>query len=449
MSLLLEESYPMSTTTNRRDFLKRSTAAGMGFWVSTRSVFADDKSPNEKFGVVCVGVGGRGADNVQAMTGERVLGLCEVDELRGVPSFKRLPDVPRFSDYRVMLDKLHKQIDAVVVSTPDHMHAPITLAAIDLGKHVYCEKPLTRTVAEARRVAEAAAKHKVVTQMGNDGNAQAGARRNVELIRSGVLGKVSEVHAWTDRPGAFWKQALDRPTETPAVPSTLKWDLWIGVAPPRPYHPTYLPGKWRGWYDFGTGALGDMACHICNVAFWGLDLRDPTAIEAETSEAYDETYPAWSKVNWEFPANASRPGVRFHWYDGGKKPSVDLVSGRELPDNGSIIIGEKGTLYIPNPDGAQTVLLPEERLKDFKGLPHTLPDSPEHHAEWIRNCKKGDLGLDYMSHFGRAGLMTESLLLGALAIRVGKRIEWDARNRKITNLPEANRFIDQPYRKGW
>jgi len=439
----------MPRGTSRRRFLQQSVVAGAGFWVATRPADGQTPSRHDKLNVVCVGIGGRGADNVGAVTGENVLGLCEVDEVRGAQSFKRLPDVPRFADYRVMLDKLHKQIDAVVVSTPDHMHAPVTLAAIELGKHVYCEKPLTRTVAEARRIAEAAARHKVVTQMGNGGNAQSGARRNVELLRSGALGKVSEVHAWTDRPGAFWKQALDRPIETPPVPPTLKWDLWLGVAPRRPYHPAYLPGKWRGWYDFGTGALGDMACHICNVAFWGLDLRDPTAVECETSEQYDETFPAWSRVKWEFPANVSRPGVRFFWYDGGRKPAPDLVGGRELPDNGSIVIGEKGTLYVPSPDGAERVLLPEDRFKDFKQPPRSLPDSPGHHEEWIRNCRKGDLGLDYMSHFVRAGAMTEALLLGAVAIRTGKRLEWDARKMKITNVPEANQYIDPPYRKGW
>ncbi len=421
--------------------------AGVGFWVCSRPAFGQSKSPNEKLGIVCAGVGGRGADNVGAMVGERILGLCDVDEARGAGMFKRLPDVPKFADYRIMFDKLHKQIDAVVVSTPDHMHAPITLAAMALGKHVYCEKPLTRTVAEARRVIEATARQKVVTQMGNGGNAQAGARRNVELLRAGVLGEVREVHAWTDRPGAFWKQGLDRPMETSPVPPTLKWNLWLGVAPKRPYHPAYLPGKWRGWYDFGTGPIGDMACHICNVAFWALDLKDPTAVEAETSEPFEETYPAWSKVKWEFPGNAKRPGVRLYWYDGGKKPSRELVEGRELPDNGMIFVGEKGTLSVPSPDGTARILLPESRFKDLKTPPQTIPDSPGHHDEWIRNCKKGDLGLDYMSHFGRAGEMTEALLLGALATRLGKRLEWDARGRKITNLLDANQYIDPPYRK--
>lgn len=439
----------MSNRTSRRRFLKSSIAAGAGFWVAGRPSYAESRSPNDKLSIACVGIGGRGAGNVEGMMGENIIALCEVDEVRGNEMLKRLPDVAKFADYRVMFDKLHKQIDAVVVSTPDHMHAPITLAAIELGKHVYCEKPLVRTVAEARRVAEATAKHKVVTQMGNGGNAQGGARRNVELLRAGVLGTVREVHSWSDRPGAFWKQALDRPIETPPVPPTLKWDLWLGVAPQRPYHPAYLPGKWRGWYDFGTGALGDMACHICNVAFWGLDLRDPTAIECECSEPYDETYPAWSKVKWEFPANAKRPGVRLYWYDGGKKPSPELVENRELPDNGMIVIGEKGTLFMPSADGAARVLIPEDKFKDLKKPPKTIPDSPGHHGEWIRNCKNGDLGVDYMSHFGRASVMTESLLLGALAIRVGKRIEWDAKKQKITNVPDANQYIDPPYRKGW
>lgn len=439
----------MSSKTTRRRFLRQSLATGAGFWMGARTAPARPASRREKLNIACVGVGGRGAHNVQAMMGENIVALCEVDRDQGARVLKRLPDVPTFVDYRVMFDKLHKQIDAVVISTPDHMHAPIAMAAIELGKHVYCEKPLTRTVAEARRVAEAAAKRKLVTQMGNDGNASPGARRNVELLRAGVLGPVREIHAWSDRPGAFWKQALDRPTDTPPVPDTLRWDLWLGVAPWRPYHPTYLPGRWRGWFDFGTGALGDMACHICNVAFWGLDLGDPAAVEAETSEPFEETYPAWSRVRWEFPARADRPAVRMHWYDGGKQPSADLVGGRDLPDNGSIIIGERGTLFIPSADGAARVLLPEDKFKDLKPPPQVIPDSPGHHEEWIRNCKQGDPGLDYMSHFGRAGRMTEAVLLGVLAIRVGKRLEWDAREMKVTNVREANQYVDPPYRKGW
>ena len=439
----------MPRKSNRREFLKTATAAGVGFWVAGRPDPVNAGSPNEKLDIACVGAGGRGAGNIEGVKGENIVALCDVDEQRASGTYKAFANVPKFTDYRRMFDKIHKHVDAVVVSTPDHMHAPITLAAMQLGKHVYCEKPLTRTVAEARRVAEAAAKYKVTTQMGNGGNAQSGARRSVEIIRSGAIGSVREIHAWTDRPVGWWPQGLDRPKDSPPVPSHLQWDLWLGVAPQRPYHPAYLPSKWRGWWDFGTGALGDMACHICNVAFWSLDLKGPTAVECEVSGLHAETAPQWSKVVWEFPARSHRPPVKLHWYDGGKKPPPQLAQGHQMPGNGSLLIGDKGTLYLPSPDGAESILLPEDKFADFTPPPKTLPDSPGHHAEWIQACKQGKQGKQYMSYFGRAALMTEALLLGNLAVRTGRRIEWDARSMKVTNLDRANSYIDPPYRKGW
>jgi predicted dehydrogenase len=407
------------------------------------------QSPNEKLNIACVGVGGRGRGNLDGVHSENIVALCDVDHVRAEGAFKRYPDVPKFDDYRRLFDRLHGEIDAVVVSTPDHMHAPITLAAMELGKHVYCEKPLVHTIHEAREVGKAAAKYKnLATQMGNGGNARDGARRSVELIRAGVLGPVREVHAWSDRPAKWWPQGIDRPKEGPAVPDTLAWDLWLGVAPKRPYNPAYLPFKWRGWYDFGTGALGDMGCHICNVAFWGLELADPVAVECEASDHHEETFPEWSKVVWEFPAVKDRPAVKFHWYDGGQKPSSDLVAGHGIPDNGSIIVGEKGTLFLPSPDGTNGILLPEDRFADFIGPSETIPRSPGHHEEWIEACKLGH-STEAMSHFGRAAIMTEAVLIGNLAVRTGKRIEWNAREMKVRNVPEANAYINPPYRKGW
>ena len=439
----------MRRRNTRREFLKTTTAAGLGFWITDRAGATESKSPNEKLNVACIGIGGRGRDNVNAVSGENIVALCDVDDTRAGDAYKNYPKAQKFTDYRRLFDKLHKHIDAVTVSTPDHMHAPVSLAAMQLGKHVYCEKPLTRTVGEARRMAEAAARYRVVTQMGNGGNATPGARRTVEMLRAGVVGAIREIHAWSDRPGTIWKQGIDRPKDTPPVPPTLQWDLWLGVAPKRPYHPAYIPGKWRGWYDFGTGPIGDMGAHICNVAFWALDLRDPQTIECETSERHAESFPAWSRIRWEFPARGDRPAVRFHWYDGGQRPPAELVEGRSLPGNGMILVGEKGSMYLPSADGSEHVLLPEKKFEGMAPPPKTLPDSPGHHQEWIRNCKAGDLGLDYMSHFGRAAIMTECLLLGVLAVRMGKRIEWDARAMKVTNVPEANAFVDPPYRQGW
>ncbi len=439
----------MARRSSRREMLKRTAAVGAGFWVAGRPLRAWGKSPSEKLNIACIGVGGQGGNNLGRVQSQNIVALCDVDDQRAADAFKNHPNAAKFHDYRELLDKMHKGIDAVVVSTPDHMHAVITLAAIQLGKHVYCEKPLTRTVAEARRVAKAAEKHNVVTQMGNGGNAQDGARRNVELLRAGILGPVREVHAWSDRPVGWWPQGLDRPKETPPVPDTLKWDLWLGVAPQRPYHPAYVPSAWRGWWDFGTGALGDMGCHICNVAFWGLDLRDPTAIECEVPDVHAETAPMWSKVVWQFPARGDRPAVKLHWYDGGKKPPAELVEGREIPGNGSIIVGEKGTMFLPSSNGSERVLLPAEAFAELKEPPVTLPRASGHHEEWIEACKEGKTRKDVMSHFGRAALMTETLLLGNLSVRAGRRIEWDPNAMKVTNLPEANAYVDPPYREGW
>jgi predicted dehydrogenase len=439
----------MSRKSPRREFLKHVAAAGAGFWVTGRLSAAPSRSPHEKLNVACIGVGGRGAGNVEGVKGENIVALCEVDARHGSGVLNAYPNVPKFTDFRRMFDKMHKDIDAVTVSTPDHMHAMITLAAMQLGKHVYCEKPLTRTVAEARRVTLAAAKYKVATQMGNGGNSSNGARRTVELIRSGAIGPVREIHSWTDRPGAFWKQGLERPKERPAIPETLDWECWLGVAPHRPYHKVYLPGSWRGWYDFGTGALGDMACHICNVFFWGLDLRDPTAIAADVSDRREESFPASSHVIWEFPERNGRAALKFHWYDGGRRPSREATGIGSLVDNGSVLIGDKGRMYLDNPNGSNAILLPEKQFEGFQRPSQTLPGGTDHHGEWIQACKDGKFGMEWMSHFGRAGLMTEALLLGNIAIRTGRRIEWDARNMKVTNVPEANAYVDEPCRNGW
>ena len=436
----------MARRTNRRDFLKASAAVGAGFWVAARPSWVQAKSANEKLNIAGVGVGGKGASDIGAVAGENIVALCDVDHVQAAKTFARFSDAEQFNDYRVMLDKMHKQIDAVVVATPDHMHAPVSLAAMELGKHVYCEKPLTHTVAEARRVAAAARKYKVTTQMGNQGHSNRGSRRSVEIIQSGAIGTVREVHCWTDRPVGRWPQGVDRPAERPPVPDTLEWNLWLGVAPKRPYNPAYLPFNWRGWWDFGTGAMGDMACHVCDIAFWALDLKDPSAIACEVSGLHKETGPLWSKIVWEFPARGNRPPVKLRWYDGGKKPPKKLVEGEEMPGNGSLFIGDKGKLYSPDSYGSRYILLPKAKFADFKEPPKTLPDPIGHHKEWIQACKQGKQSL---SHFQYAGAMTEVLLLGNLSVRTGKRIEWDAKAMKVTNLPAANRYVDPPYRKGW
>ena len=435
----------MSRSITRRRLLETS-ATGVGYWVAGGAIQAATRSPNERLNIAFVGAGGRGAGNVRGLDHENIVAFCDVDQQRAGETYEAHPNVERFTDYRRLFDKRANDFDAVVVSTPDHMHAIITLAALDLGKHVYCEKPLTRTIAEARRVADAAKRAKVATQMGNGGMATDGARRTVEIIRSGAIGAVHEVHAWTDRPGDYWRQGLDRPTEAPATPSTLDWDLWLGVAAKRPYHSAYVPSSWRGWFDYGTGALGDMACHVCNVAFWALDLGAPSAVEAETSPRFAETFPAKCRIRWTFPATGDRPAVALNWYEADQKPPADLFGGEDVVDNGILFVGEQGRLYCPSPNGSHGMLLPREKFADFVDPAPTLPRVRNHHQEWVDACKAGKTG---MSHFEYAGAMTEALLVGNLAVRVGDRIEWDAGAMKVTNVPAANAFVDPSYRTGW
>ncbi len=432
----------------RRQFVHRSAAAtaALAFpFVSVRNVLG----ANNRLNIAGIGVGGKGASDVANVDDQNIYALCDVDEVNAAGSFKKFPQAKRFKDFRVMLEKEGKNIDAVTVSTPDHMHAPASLMAMKMGKHVYCQKPLTHTVHEARQMAEVARRQKVATQMGNQGHCSPDTRRLVELVQAGVLGKVNEIHVWTDRPSNWWPQGIERPKETPPVPPTLDWDLWLGVAPFRPYHPAYVPFKWRGFWDFGTGALGDMACHCMDLAFFSLKLGAPASVEAQSSGVNEETAPNWSVITYEFPAQGARPATKMTWYDGGKKPSADLVKGRELSGNGIILMGDKDTLHVANYWGTGS-FLSGAKVEDYKNIAETLPKPPgferNHHTEWIKACKGGPKAL---SNFDYAGSMTEAVLLGNVALRAGKKILWDSKNLKITNAPEADRYLRTEYRKGW
>lgn len=437
----------MKRIKQRRQFLQSTGIAGVGFWVGTAA--ADEKaekspSPNEKLDIAIIGAGGKGADNLGNVSSENIVALCDPDENRARGAFGRYPKAKQYKDFRRMFDDMAQKIDAVVVSTPDHMHAPASVMAMKLGKHVYCEKPLTHSIHEARVMREVAAQQKVATQMGNQGHSNRGARRAVEVVRAGAIGPVREVHAWTNRP--IWPQGIDRPTATPSVPNNMDWYLWLGVAQDRPYHPSYAPFNWRGWWDFGTGALGDMACHILDMAFWSLELENPTAIEAEVSDMHAESPPKWAIIRYEFPARGDLPPCKFTWYDGNKKPPQELVAGEKLPSGGSILVGEKGTMFVPDDYGARFILLPKERFADYKGPEESIPRSPGHHREWLNACKGGPAA---MSNFDYASRLTETVLLGNLAVRTGKRIEWDAKNMRVTNYPDANQYVRREYRKGW
>lgn len=440
----------MTHRITRRRFLKASAIAASA--LSFPAILPHKViGANEKLQIAGIGAGGKGAVDVGYCAGESIVALCDVDEQNAAGTFAKFPMAKKYKDYREMLAREEKSIDAVTVSTPDHVHAPASILAMKMGKHCYCQKPLTHSVFEARRMAEVAREKKVATQMGNQGYAHPGTRRLVEVIRAGALGHVREVHVWTDRP--IWPQGVSRPADLQPVPSTLAWDLWLGPAPERPYHPAYVPFKWRGWWDFGTGALGDMGCHNMGLAFFALELRDPVSVEAASSGINSETAPEWSIITYEFPARSSHGPVKLVWYDGHKKPPQNMVKGRGLPENGVIMVGEKDTLFVPSYWGGGG-FLSGAKIEDFKSIPESLPRLPSatedndkaHHLEWIAACKGGPRG---QSNFDHSGPMTEAVLLGNVALRAGKKIEWDAKSLKVTNVPDASKYIQREYRKGW
>jgi len=441
---------------SRRQFMG-GAAAVAAFTIVPRHVLGGqgNKPPSDKLNVAGIGVGGRGAADINACEAENVVALCDVDGRQAGGTYKKFPNAKVYQDFRKMLDAEDKNIDAVTIGTPDHIHAPAAIRAMKMGKHVYCEKPMAHTIREAREMTRVARKMGVVTQMGNQGHAGEGLRLYYEFIKDGAIGAVKEVHVWTDRAGvpdgrAWWPQGVDRPKDTPPVPEGLDWDLWLGPAPVRPYHPDYVPFKWRGWFDFGCGALGDMAVHNADPAFFALEFGAPIAAEAESSPVNDETFPKWSIITYYFPAKGNRPAVTMKWYDGGKLPECPPeleAEGRKLGDNGILFVGDKGKLLGPSHAGAPR-LIPESRMKEYGRPPKMLERSGDHHQEWIKACKDGK-PQNAKSGFWYAGPFTEALLVGNLAVRTGKRIEWNSKKMKVTNVPEANQYVSKTYRAGW
>ncbi len=444
------------STVSRRTFL-RHTAAAAAFTVVPRHVLggAGHAPPSEKLNIAGIGIGGQGRWDLKEVGSENIVALCDVDWDYAAETFKEYPRARPYRDFRVMFEK-QKDIDAVVIGTPDHIHAVASMMAIKLGKHVYCEKPLTRTVYEARALAKAAREGKVATQMGNQGMAFEGNRLINEWLWDGAIGHVREVHAWSDRPThsgrppLYWAQGIDRPKDTPPVPETLDWDLWLGPAPYRPYHPAYAPFRWRGWWDFGSGGLGDMGIHNLAPVWSALKLAAPVSVEASSTLANDETLPLASTVHYEFPARGDMPPVRLHWYDGGIIPPrpPELEADRELSrEDGVLFVGDKGTMYVEGWGGNSPRLIPESKMQAYKRPPKTLPRSIGHHAEWIKACKEGT---PTRSSFDFAGPLTEAVLLGTVCVRVGgRRLRWNSENLKVTNLPEANEYLHYDYRSGW
>ena len=431
----------MARKPTRREFLQQSALAGVGFWVAGGRAFAQSSSPNDKLGIAVIGIGGQGNWNLGQVQSQNIVALCDVHESRDqvIKNRERLPKAKFYTDYRRMLDQIDKDIDAVLVATPDHSHALPTMMALRAGKHVYCEKPLTHSVYETRLVSETAAKMKRVTQMGTQIHANSNYRRVVEVIQSGTIGKIAEVHVWVDR---VWG-GKDRPKDTPPIPEGLHYDLWLGPAPYRPYHPEYVPANWRAWWDFGGGTLADMACHYMDLPHWALNLRRPLTVEAEGPPVHPESCPTQLTVRYEYSARGDLPPVKLTWYNGGRRPPHFDRGLLPKWKDGVLFIGEKGMLIA---DYDQYALLPEKEFAGFKPPDPFIPESIGHHNEWIEACKTGSITT---CNFDYAGPLTETVLLGNVAYRSGRRLQWDAENLKITNAPEAMKWINPPHREGW
>ena len=443
---------------SRRDFMGAAAAVAAFTFVPKRVLAG---SGSNKLNIAGIGVGGRGAGDLEAVESENIVALCDVDLDRARDTIKKYPKARVYRDFRKMLDEEAKNIDAVVIGAPDHIHAPAAIRAMKMGKHVYCEKPMAHTIFEAREMTRVARETGVVTQMGNQGHGGEGLRLYWEFIHDGAIGTVHEVHVWSDRAGTadrpWWPQGIDRPKGSVPVPEGLDWDLWLGPARWRPYakfpdgrggEATYCPFNWRGWWDFGCGAIGDMAVHNADPAFFSLDLDAPTAVEAETSGVNNETLPVSNIIRFDFPARGDRPAIKLTWYDGGNLPPVPAeLEGRRLDGNGILFVGDKGKLLGPSHAGAPR-LIPESRMKEYGRPPRKLPRSPGHHEEWIAACKAGKPE-DAKSGFWYAGLFTEALLVGNLAVRLQKRVEWDSKTMRSPNCPEADNYITKFYRVGW
>ena len=453
----------------RRNFLKR-TGLGTGGLLLGFPAIVRGRNLNSRINIACIGVGGKGDSDVNdaARCGGNIVGLCDVDSRFLNKKAEKFPDARKFADYRKMLTEMGDSIDAVTISGPDHMHGPAAEMALKMGKHIYCQKPLTQTVFEARELRRLASEKKLATQMGNQGSAADGLRRGVEVVQAGVIGNPLELHVWTNRP--IWPQGIVRPMGSSPVPDYLDWNLWLGTAAKRPYlDGVYHDFKWRGWTDFGTGALGDMACHTVNMPFRALKLGYPTLVECEmASRIYSETYPLTSRIRFEFPEREGLPPVKFWWYDG--SPNADFkplrpypqivkdvvaINGK-MPESGCLIIGEKGSLFSMDDYGAEFYLqLKGEKAftkgdshEAAKAVPQTIPRSPGHNQEWF-DMMKG--GAPAYSNFDISAYLTEIILLGCIALRVGEGVpmEWDGPGMKSPNCPEADLFVKRDDRKDW
>ncbi len=448
---------------SRRHFFYGTLLAGAvpaaGFGSSPSLKRLGYKSPNEKLNLAAIGAGGKGAEDIARCESENLVALADPDDKRAEQTFAKFPRVPKYKDFRRMLDAEGRNIDAVLISCPDHVHGTAAMWAMERGKHVYCQKPLTHTVWEAHQLTLAAAKYGVATQMGNQGYSQPGTRECCEIVWSGEIGDVREVHAWTNRPDPYWPQGPEVVPKEEAVPPTLDWDRWLGGSEPRPYSPAYVPMSWRAFPDFGCGAIGDMACHILGAPNWALQLRAPTSVECIRMEGKAQyTFPYRVTIRFEFPARGSMPPVTLYWYDRvlSQPKFAGVPDGEVLGDegiNGTLFIGDKGMLTT-GCYGENTRLVPAARMKEYKMPPQVLTRSPGpaeewksgHYRDWLRACKGGTPAC---SNFGISGPFTTWALLGVIAMRVEGKLLWDAGKMRFTNNREANALLMPHFRKGW
>jgi predicted dehydrogenase len=437
---------------DRRTFVGEAGAAAAAFTIVPRHVLGRGYvAPSDKLNVACIGIGGMGANDVRGMSSENIYALCDVDLHQGEESFHAFPQAKRYRDYREMLASEHEHIDAVTVSTPDHSHAAAAMLAMKAGKHVRVQKPLTHLIGETRALEAAARTYKVATQMGNQGHAREGTRLIREWVEAGAIGTVREVHFWTNRP--IWPQAIERPLEDYHVPPWLDWNLWLGTAPERPYHPAYAPFKWRGWWDFGCGALGDMACHIMDAAFWTLQLRYPSRVEVEYTALYEETAPRCTRITYRFPPRGNLPEVTLVWRDGSLfPPKPQEVSDSEPwpPDDGGgqLWIGTDGKLHAGTYGDDPRVLDPKRQAEiTANPPPQKYPRVKDSYTEFIAACKGGaPAGSAFETH---AGPLTEMVLLGNVAIRMGRTLELNPTTGQITNCTVPDEYLKPSYRAGW
>ena len=440
------------TSPSRRAFLKTSAATASAL---AAPGFLRARGANEKLNIAIIGSGGRGAANLGGVSSENIVALCDVSTPAVEAAAKKHPKAAKFTDFRQLFDKAAKDFDAVVVSTCEHTHAFATLLAIRHGKHVYCEKPLTHNIAEARIIREAAAKTKLATQMGTQIHAEDNYRRVVELIQTGAIGPVREVHVWVGRAWGLQSAedakankdivyVTERPTDSVKPPADLDWDLWLGPCADRPFSPVYVPGpKWYRWWDFGNGTMSDLGSHWNDLPFWALKLKAPTSVEASGPKPHAEIAPASMQATYEFPARGEMPAVKMTWYQGAKKPAA--LTEKKIPQwgDGVLFVGDKGMLLSSY---TKHLLLPEKQFSGFTPPKPFIEKSRGHYAEWIHACKTG---APTTCNFEYAGWLTESNHLGNVAFRVGKKLEWDAATMKAKNCSEADAFIHREYRKGW